>query len=559
MRPSKRKLAEIKSDLSEAVPRKSQRRKKNQTNPKLTIEENKVDETSGQVGTISLESPVLLLDIINKKVRNEINLKKRETNERNISQKKFDSIAKILEGNSKCVAVAFINGKFLIAANEITQGSDENRIIDLIKMAMRYFSDLAHLKENQDFQEEKLLTKMIFNASILASQVACIYPEDELVPQIQSMVQDELNGKGLNHREFIKKFRKYASYVGKARAAFVDIIQDFLKLKNSLSGQGDAISKSQLDAFKLEDGYLILQEQPERTHAEVQILAEIVKLVEEGRVQFKKGAHLMFEVTNIVFESNEIPLRIKYAGEHNLNFDWLPPQIFMKGFYADQVSSKKQKSIPFIIGFLTANRIAELGLDKKKKGKFHKKEKEPVSMVATPSPSQAKMGIDERIKRCTHLLNQELEIYSNGLRFNSHLEKSIKLVTAALNFLNSEKIKYVLAHTTLDKQRLMSVFKSLSQQLFGIEVNFETLLLFLATKNIFDESTSLFIQTSFSGSTVNYQEEIETSFSQSHHQKNPGKEISPSSRKRSYPKKLFDEFGSKVQDEEQQQLSPSAK
>ena len=43
----------------------------------------------------------------------------------NASERRLDSLARVLQGSSECVAVTFVNGSFIIAANELAKGSKD--------------------------------------------------------------------------------------------------------------------------------------------------------------------------------------------------------------------------------------------------------------------------------------------------------------------------------------------------------------------------------------------------------------------------------------------------
>lgn len=446
-----------------------------------------------------------LLDRASKIVLEKIHGKNREINERNLSEKFLDRMAKILEGSSKGVAVAFVNGEFIITANEITQGTTQNRIIGLINQTMDYFSNLANLTKNIDTEEEKLLSNLSYHVGILANIVTAGYQKADILPKIQTMIQKELRGEDLNYRKFIPEFSKHVLYIAKARAAFVTIMQDFSPLKSYFEKNSRVFSGSQRTAFKRKkQGYRILQNQTQRVHAEVQILAEIVKLLEQNEFKFEKQGtsteeiyigvsklccpkcRIMLEVANIVFKENGIPLIIKYAGEHPLSFDWIPPDIFEDGFNKEVLSKDEQRSVSQVIGFLTANRIAELEeIESEKKGKTQA----PVSMIATPSPNQAKLGTDDRIKFCITQLKYTLENYKKDLPFNSGLKRSIELVESALTLIQHARFKYFYlrgryngTHDLIDKLRRLC-----KQLLSEMSIHSDELLLFLISRGVFDD------------------------------------------------------------------------
>ena len=482
----------------EAKKRKSDPRKSPRLNPNLEQPESSLPQTQS------------LLDRASKIVL-KIQGKSRQVNERNLSEKFLDRMAKILEGSSKAIAVAFVNGKFIIAANEITQGSTHNRIMDLINQSMEYFSDLVNREKNLEATEEELLTIISYHVGLLASMATAGYEETELLPQIRRMIHMELRGENLNGRQFIQEFNKYVPYVAKARAAYVTILQDFAPLKAYFEDK-KGLSKKQRTAFKkMKRGYVILQHQPQRVHAEAQILSEIIKLFEHQKFRLKKKStspqeiyigisklccphcRIMLEVTNIVFKEKGIPIIIKYAGEHSMSFDWTPPDILEEGFNQEALSSEEQESLSHVIGFLTANRIAELEESEMEKCKG--KTKAPISMIATPSPNKARLGIDDRIKLCVTQLENELELYKQGLSLNPGLEKSIILAESALKLIQHHQFKYYQSRK-FTSHLLIAKLKGLIRRVLPNATISETdLLLFLTNKNVFDEDITSFLKT----------------------------------------------------------------
>lgn len=80
--------------------------------------------------------------------------------DRSKSERRLDALARLLQGGSKCVAIAFINGKFQIAANELTINSHENEITCLIETVMAYFTRVAKREPITDEQRKEVLIQI---------------------------------------------------------------------------------------------------------------------------------------------------------------------------------------------------------------------------------------------------------------------------------------------------------------------------------------------------------------------------------------------------------------
>ena len=87
--------------------------------------------------------------------------------ELSIDQKRLDTLAKILECSSMCVAVTQLDGKFLITANEFnknTKEPDGNQQLNLIIEIMNFFKNIAdksttssdEITQNRDLLMQKI-------------------------------------------------------------------------------------------------------------------------------------------------------------------------------------------------------------------------------------------------------------------------------------------------------------------------------------------------------------------------------------------------------------------
>ena len=75
-----------------------------------------------------------------------------------ISERRLDSLAKILECSSICVAVCCVNKHFFISANELAQGSAEHsKQFVIMSKIMNYFKDLANTKDVKSHDREQLI------------------------------------------------------------------------------------------------------------------------------------------------------------------------------------------------------------------------------------------------------------------------------------------------------------------------------------------------------------------------------------------------------------------
>lgn len=96
------------------------------------------------------------------------------------SKRKLDSLARILSGDSTCVAISVVDKRLIVAANELYQkSSPKNVIFTLIQKITCYFRGLANGMQVSDAQRKNVflaicsfrrLKKIISKSNIAADE-----------------------------------------------------------------------------------------------------------------------------------------------------------------------------------------------------------------------------------------------------------------------------------------------------------------------------------------------------------------------------------------------------
>lgn len=333
-------------------------------------------------------------------------------------ERRWDALARMLSSESICIAISIVNKTIYIAANELHNKSQSNKINKSIKTIMNYFHKLANgeefcLKERESVFKEictlerlKRLTRQgeIFIPNSLPQEIAesvLKHDQQEERPSVYKFMYDQ----GRN-----------AAAAGLAYGEWTKIYRDFSKLESSIKAkvQGyaeqyedeDLLTQDQLVALK--SPYIILKNEisPGGVHAEVQILSCIIDLIQNEKITVGKESpqtfyigisklcclhcRTMIEATNIVLVKKNIPIILETRGHHDLDFGdkWICPKIFANGYDMDHVNNLD----PLIdhVGYLAKIQIEELIKEKKPRG---------ISMEANQSASDTdSMGDAARIE-----------------------------------------------------------------------------------------------------------------------------------------------------------------
>ena len=78
-------------------------------------------------------------------LESELQLRGRLMVDRDPSERRMDTLARLISGKSICVAVALINGKLYISANEFFEKTKikQNKILSVIKETLDYLGEVS--------------------------------------------------------------------------------------------------------------------------------------------------------------------------------------------------------------------------------------------------------------------------------------------------------------------------------------------------------------------------------------------------------------------------------
>ena len=205
------------------------------------------------------------------------------TNKVKINERRLDSLAKILECSSTCVAVACIDDQFVIAANEFNRSTQQSEHVKLITEIMIHFKEIVNTG-NSNVDRNKLIQK------ICQARLSVIGKGNLRLPS--EAISKFITCKRLFCVEAPQKSEcdqilSNSHVFAKSSAAFADmqrIYRAFRKIENAIkkarSGNFKFISNKQLNAFKKFQDFQILRKSRKgsKVHAELQILTELILL-----------------------------------------------------------------------------------------------------------------------------------------------------------------------------------------------------------------------------------------------------------------------------------------
>lgn len=252
--------------------------------------------------------------------------------------RRLQALARLLQGSSECVSIALFNDKCLIAANNLTQSSRDNKTTQLIKQVMTYFANYA--------DDEHMIRKnrrLALLQQICSERIKGLCKGTIPIPKetIDTIVSESVENESLLNRPFKgRTYKKNPTTTSLIVGEFKRIYRDFRKLENSIKSQSDTFAKL-VYAFKNFE-ILKLSEQP-GIHAEVQLLEKIVgdqatgtELPQEIHFGISKlcclHCRIMLQTSNQVFSENNIDLTLFFQGQHDIDFRWSPPALFRQGY-----------------------------------------------------------------------------------------------------------------------------------------------------------------------------------------------------------------------------------
>lgn len=260
-------------------------------------------------------------------------------------QRRLQSLARVLQGDSQCVALASIDNELLIAANEIKDDTGKTLIVEHIEKVMGYFQRMARGEKPSNTEREELLTDLCYrwgnqgfhppisyklSKQVVKSVVKGLSAvSDEDLEQIElkdpkledpslegysdSLVQDQkfepddpkikayfesfqkkkylfpLHG-------FLEEYGKDTMSAGYLHGGFDYIYTNFLKLENSLKRKQDPDHNS-LWKIISNKHRILRNSKHDDVHAEMKILIEILKTYNDNHEKFKSDALDKFTLT----------------------------------------------------------------------------------------------------------------------------------------------------------------------------------------------------------------------------------------------------------------------
>lgn len=397
-------------------------------------------------------------------------------------ERRLDSFAAILAGQSICVAIALINGQFYATANELYSNSKENnRTISAIEEVASYFENLANGKQGD--REKVFRTICSYKRLTLLVQRGGFVITEELSEDVaQSVLNHQTDQRTLYNAMYQNR---PAAAFGLAYGEYIELYTDFKKLEDtikqvreqlslsssssdsdsnplssssssssSLEKTEEKFSKSQLRA--LSKGISILMDEPEKdVHAEMQLLSYIVKEVvgnlgppnksEQTAIEPTEiyigisklcclSCQKMLDAANDIFKEEKIPIKLKNRGHHDLYFSkWECPKIFANGYNnkgKKPPDSKLIAKIAYKIGKLGNTKIEEALKDPVKRSK--------IQMGTDISESDTESVADSsRITKLNELRKHKrfLESFLSG---EPALGGVIKKISAAIQLYDSD-------------------------------------------------------------------------------------------------------------------------
>lgn len=302
---------------------------------------------------------------------------KSDVNPKKLSERRLDTLARLLQGRSECVAVSLINGKFFITAN----GSGKHNIWSLIVDVMNYLTSVVTQKAILEEDRKQILLRICSEKSSVVTKEIIHVPEEI----IMTIVQHDENIMELFDKN--KLCQKYSEAAGLVLGIFKRAQRDLFRLERFLQNQDSYVLEQSKDFHISINKYEIRI--TSSIHAELQILEEILMLMKKSQISTQGSkeiyfgtsnylgisklcclhCHLMLETANKVFADFKIPLILKFRGAHDLDFDknWTCPDMFEEGYYYEgSFPKQKEVDIAFQIGFRANKTIEEKQKSKKK-------------------------------------------------------------------------------------------------------------------------------------------------------------------------------------------------
>lgn len=236
------------------------------------------------------------------------------------------------------------------------------------------------------------------------------------------VVKNSLTEENLSHSAFNRKYGSNIRAAAIVYGEFVRINRDLNKMERFLQ-KNKELYQDLLKAFRDNQYEILTRSLEPGVHAEAQILAELLSDPYIGSCEKEEKqecyigisklcclhCRVLLDSTNLTLMGGGINLAIKFRGRHDLDFTWIPPEAFRKGFDYQGEEINEKDDIYFRIGFATARTISELLLEKKPTG---------ISQLPSPSSSETEITEEEKIKQYQANLLQ-IESILSSLPFES--------------------------------------------------------------------------------------------------------------------------------------------
>lgn len=297
----------------------------------------------------------------------------------------LDHLAKLFSGHSECVVVCNISGTLYVAANEFHENTNPGTIgyKSISKLAKFFLEDYRKAKS----EEEEQILKEICDGKNHFGKLSI--PKELSGSKIIEVL---LNGENTELPTLVKHYGKNAVAAASMSATCWRLFRSFEKIgkfvkaaPSDIATTSAATASSSVaaigsnentnhDQHQLPKEHTILVIEPgpkkkknkkeaeeyHKVHAEVQILAQIVAMINRKEIKGKQvfyigisklcclHCHVMIEKANEVFKAYDLQITITTRGHHDLDFTaWVSPQIFSKGY--NQVESD-DTSLEYRIG-----------------------------------------------------------------------------------------------------------------------------------------------------------------------------------------------------------------
>ena len=326
------------------------------------------------------------------------------------SNRKLDSLARILSGNSICVAVSIINNRLIVAANELYENSmPTNRLVASINKVTLYFKKLACSEKLEDDERKNtFLAICSFRKLKIIMARSQIAGDEDLSNIIAEQIFDF---GGYYTSDYVDSFEGNFLFGALASAEFTALYRDFRRLEKVFSGKNPIGLNNDLRTALKNDPIILTKETEPDVHCEAQLLSELLGLMAQKTKINKEyffgismlsclKCRILIQVANEIFNKRDINLQIQFRGYHDLDFN--------KWNFPNRLSLNSKDPLSFEIRKAFEKQIEIL-------------EKLPapknVSMQSDPSKS-SEIDAEEEVKKMELILESNLRLLEQIQKIN---------------------------------------------------------------------------------------------------------------------------------------------